>query len=82
MWICTFGGGLIRIQDIELIKTDGKVPVPFFDASRVTFSLEWKALFNGALVGEIDFHDPVMNFVQGTRPAKPARWEWISLGWT
>jgi hypothetical protein len=41
------------------------VPVPFFDAKRVTFSLEWKALLDGALVGEIDFDDPVMNFVQG-----------------
>ena len=57
--------GAYSIQDIEIIKTDGKVPVPFFDAKRVTFSLEWKALFDGALVGEIDFYDPVMNFVQG-----------------
>jgi hypothetical protein len=57
--------GAYSIQDIEIIKTDGKVPVPFFDANRATFSREWKALFNGALVGEIDFCNPVMNFVQG-----------------
>jgi hypothetical protein len=57
--------GAYSIQDIEIIKTDGKAPVPFFDANRVTFSLEWKALFNGALVGEFDFYNPVMNFVQG-----------------
>ena len=57
--------GAYSIQDVEVIKTEGKVPVPFFDAKRVTFSLEWQALLNGALVGEIDFYDPVMNFVQG-----------------
>ena len=57
--------GAYSIQGIEIIKTDGKVPVPFFNANRVTFSVEWKALFNGALDGEIAFFDPVMNFVQG-----------------
>jgi Domain of Unknown Function (DUF748) len=31
----------------------------------VTFSVEWKALFDGAMVGEIDLYTPVVNFVQG-----------------
>jgi hypothetical protein len=73
--------GAYSIQGIEIIKTDGKVPVPFFNANRVTFSLEWKALFNGALVGEIAFFDPVMNFVQGpTRQTSQVGWISLARG--
>jgi Domain of Unknown Function (DUF748) len=47
------------------VKTAGDVPVPFFKSNRVTFSVESNALLNGTLVGEVDFLDPVMNFVRG-----------------
>lgn len=57
--------GAYEIQDIEIVKTTGKIPVPFFAAKRVKFSIEWKALFDGAWVGEIEFDSPVINFVNG-----------------
>jgi len=57
--------GAYQIQDIEIFKTSGAVPVPFFAASNVEFSVQWKALFEGALVAEIEFFDPVINFVAG-----------------
>lgn len=57
--------GAYQIQDVDIIKTDGDVPVPFFSASNVEFSVQWKALFEGALVAEIEFFDPVVNFVNG-----------------
>lgn len=57
--------GAYEIQDIEIIKTTGKIPVPFFSARAVKFSVEWKALFDGAWVGEIEFDSPVINFVNG-----------------
>lgn len=57
--------GAYQIQDIDIIKTDGDVPVPFFSASNVEFSVQWRALFDGALVAEIKFLDPVINFVKG-----------------
>lgn len=61
--------GAYQIQDIDIIKTDGDVPVPFFSASNVEFSVQWKALFDGALVAEIEFFDPVVNFVNGPTEA-------------
>lgn len=57
--------GAYQIQDIDILKTSGDVPVPFFSARNVEFSVEWRALFQGALVAEIEFYDPVVNFVQG-----------------
>ena len=57
--------GAYAIKSVNIVKTDGDVPVPFFSSGRVEFSVEWKALFDGSLVAEIDFRDPVINFVNG-----------------
>ena len=57
--------GAYQIQKVDIIKTDGDVPVPFFSASNVEFSVQWQALFDGALVAEIEFFNPVVNFVNG-----------------
>jgi hypothetical protein len=57
--------GSYRIKDIELKKTGGKIPVPFFSADVIDLSVEWRALFNGEVVGEIEFYKPQLNFVKG-----------------
>jgi len=57
--------GAYSIQSIDIFKTDGKVPVPFFASKVVDFSVEWSALFHGALVAKIEFDKPVINFVKG-----------------
>ncbi len=57
--------GAYQIHDVDIIKTDGDVPVPFFSASNVEFSVQWAALFEGALVAEMEIFDPVINFVSG-----------------
>lgn len=57
--------GAYEIENIRIVKTTGDVPVPFFSSGRVEFSVEWKALFDGALVAEIEFDRPVINFVNG-----------------
>ena len=44
-------------------KNYGHVPVPFFSAPLIDLSVQWRALFDGAFVGNIDFFDPKMNFV-------------------
>jgi hypothetical protein len=61
--------GAYEVEDIEIVKTTGKVPVPFFASKSVKFSVEWKALFEGAWVGEIDFESPVINVVNGASKA-------------
>lgn len=57
--------GAYSVDDIDIVKTDGDVPASFFSSSNVDFSVEWKALFHGALVGEIVFDDPQINIVAG-----------------
>lgn len=57
--------GSYKIKDIKLEKTGGKIPVPFFAAEVIDLSIEWKALFKGGLVGEIEVRRPILNFVKG-----------------
>ena len=57
--------GAYSAHGVEIKKTGGNVPVPFFSAPTVDLSVEWKALFEGAFVGEIHFEQPKMNFVNG-----------------
>jgi hypothetical protein len=55
--------GAYFIEDVRISKTAGNVPVPFFAAKRVDFSMEWKALLHGRLVGQVVMEKPELNFV-------------------
>jgi uncharacterized protein involved in outer membrane biogenesis len=58
--------GAYQIHNIDIKKTSGKVPVPFFSAPLVDLSVQWHALiFERAFVGEIEIHRAKMNLVQG-----------------
>jgi hypothetical protein len=57
--------GAYSIDDVDILKTTGRVPAPFFAARRVDFSMEWRELFHGALVGEIWVDQGKVNFVKG-----------------
>jgi hypothetical protein len=59
--------GGYTIHDIQLNKTTGTVPVPFFKASRVHLRLEWRSLLSGKVVGRVSMDDPVLNFVDSTQ---------------
>jgi len=71
--------GAYQIEGIELVKTDGKVEVPFFSSTLIDLSVEWKALFNGSLVGELEIQDPKLNFVQG--PTEEQSQDSIDKSW-
>jgi uncharacterized protein DUF748 len=60
--------GAYVIEGVRIVKTGGKVPVPFFSASQIDLSVQWGALLDGAIVSEIDVQDPKVNFV--TAPSK------------
>src|ERR1700757_4127667 len=60
--------GAYQVHNINLVKTSGKVPVPFFSAPLVEFSVQWRALFDGAWVGNIEFYRPKMNLVNARNP--------------
>jgi hypothetical protein len=62
--------GAYAIEDVRIVKTTGRVPVPLFAAERVDFSIEWPALWAGSLVGQIVMERPEINFVDGESPAE------------
>ena len=61
--------GAYEIIDIRIDKIDSvsnKVDtIPFFKSSQIDLSVQWSAIFKGAVVGEIYVTDPVLNFVKG-----------------
>lgn len=57
--------GAYSMAYLRLNKTSGNVPVPFFSSSTIDLSVQWKALLDGALVGEIELAKPKLNFVSG-----------------
>ena len=57
--------GAYVINGVNIVKTEGKVPVPFVAADRVDFSMEWDELFHGSLVGEVIVDRADLNFVKG-----------------
>jgi hypothetical protein len=57
--------GAYSIDDIVIVKTGAKRPVPFFQARRVDLSVEWRSLLKGRVVAEAHFNHPEVNLVQG-----------------
>jgi len=55
--------GAYSIHDIKLNKATGDVPMPLFAAKRVDFTLQWKALLHGRVVGQVLMEGPEVNFV-------------------
>ena len=62
--------GAYRIEDVEILKRNGMVPVPLFRSEWVDLSIQWRALFDGALVGEIAFVRPQLNLVGADNSAR------------
>ena len=72
--------GAYQIHYIDIRKTSGDVPVPFFSAPLVDLSVEWHALiFERAFVGNIEIHRPKMNLVNG--PSEESRQAPVDEPW-
>jgi hypothetical protein len=71
--------GAYQIHNIKVEKTSGAVPVPFFSAPLVDLSVEWKALWDRSLVGEIEMYRPELNLVNG--PTEEARQTDVDKPW-
>jgi hypothetical protein len=69
--------GAYIIKDIRLDrrveKTGKKDTIPFFRSSEIDLSVEWSAIFKGAIVGEIYVDAPVLNFVKGKHKNEDVR---------
>ncbi len=57
--------GAYAINKLKLEKMDGEIPVPFLDIEKIDLSVEWEAIWEGAVVGEIQLLFPKLNFVAG-----------------
>jgi hypothetical protein len=55
--------GAYSIHEIRLVKTTGSVPVPLFAAKQLDLAVEWPALLNGKIVGQVAMIEPELNFV-------------------
>jgi hypothetical protein len=62
--------GAYTIDSLKIFKIDGNKEVPFVDIPVTDLSVEWRALFEGAIVGEVVFESPKLNFIGGHHGAK------------
>lgn len=53
------------LRDLQVVKVNGAVPVPFFEADIIKLSISWRALLKGAVVAEVDFVNAELHFVDG-----------------
>jgi hypothetical protein len=57
--------GAYTIDSLKVFKIDGNMEVPFVDIPLTDLSVEWGALFDGEIVGEVIFKGPELNFIGG-----------------
>lgn len=57
--------GAYSIDSLKIFKIDGNKEVPFVDIPVTDLSVEWSALFDGRIVGEVTFAGPTLNFIGG-----------------
>lgn len=62
----TWWTGSYRINELVIRKKEGKVEVPFVSVPSMDIAIRMRALWQeGVLVGVVDLHEPVVNFVDG-----------------
>lgn len=55
--------GAFSLRGIEVVMDGHDVPVPFLDIALLDVALSWSDLWQGAIVAEVAFQEPVLNFV-------------------
>ncbi|MBL0341381.1 MAG: DUF748 domain-containing protein [Bacteroidetes bacterium] len=58
--------GAYTIDSLYINKTDLRhnTQTPFMSAKTIDLSVEWKSLFKGRIVGELEFIDPILKFTK------------------
>lgn len=57
--------GAYHLHGLRIGKSTGGVPVPLLEAPDVAISVSWRDLVRGAVVAEVAFDAPILNFVDG-----------------
>jgi hypothetical protein len=66
--------GAYTINQLRIDRKEKNIKTPFFKAEQIDLSVEWKAIWQGALVGEIKMIDPVLNFVASAPNGEQNDW--------
>lgn len=61
--------GAYSIEGLDVSKREGKVVTPFFKATDIDISVEWKQLFHHHIVAKVKLVDPVINVVTSEEKA-------------
>jgi hypothetical protein len=56
--------GAYVIYGLEMVKVESGVKTPFVEIPKTDLSIEWKALLQGKMVGEVELQGPKINFVR------------------
>ena len=62
--------GAYSLHGLKVEKSSGAVPVPLLATPNMQIALSWRALLHGAIRARVDFHEPVLNFVDGRGKAE------------
>lgn len=62
--------GAYVIKDIYINNVEDKDTSTFFLAPRIDLSVDWDAIFEGKLVGEVEFDQPIINYTMGKEIGK------------
>jgi uncharacterized protein YhdP len=62
--------GAYQVEELNIEKTGGRVPVPFVSLERLDLGVNWRALFDGAIVAKVAMFRPKVNFVKGPSKAQ------------
>jgi hypothetical protein len=70
--------GAYAIEGLELRKKIDPPKYPFLQIQHIDLSVEWKYLFKGSLVGEVEMDRPVINILASTADLskEPSRASW------
>ena len=54
--------GAYQLDSLRIRKVNGKIKEPFIFIPKTDLSVEWKSLFKGKLVSEVECYEPEINF--------------------
>jgi hypothetical protein len=68
--------GAYQIDDLVLLKTKGGLKEHFLEIKKIDLSIQWRALFNGKIVSEVDLYKPDVKFAKAQTGADS---DWLGL---
>lgn len=68
--------GAYQIDHLILLKEKGGLKEPFLEITQIDLSIEWRALFNGKIVSEVDLYKPDVKFAKAQTGADS---DWLGL---